>query len=128
MDVPQSTTELLRVKRRLEEGRLIATRKRVRTRSGSSWKTARPIPWREPCNSAMSRWIPTTGSVILRMVFPNPEGVLLPGMFVRAVVKEGVNEQAILVPQQGVSRDPKGDPYALVVDAEGKVGHADAHA
>ena len=64
---------------------------------------------------------PTTGSVILRMVFPNPEGVLLPGMFVRAVVKEGVNEQAILIPQQAVSRDPKGNPLALIVDAEGKV-------
>ena len=45
----------------------------------------------------------------------------MPGMFVRAVVKEGVNEQAILVPQQAVSRDPKGDPIALMVDAEGKV-------
>jgi len=63
---------------------------------------------------------PTTGSVILRVVFPNPEGVLLPGMFVRAIVKEGVNEQAILISQQGVSRDPKGNPFALVVDAESK--------
>ena len=64
---------------------------------------------------------PTTGSVILRTVFPNPEGVLLPGLFVRAVVKEGINEQAILVPQQAVSRDPKGNPLALIVDASGKV-------
>ncbi len=55
------------------------------------------------------------------MVFPNPNGVLLPGMFVRAVVKEGVNEQAILIPQQAVSRDPKGNPVALIVDASGKV-------
>ena len=64
---------------------------------------------------------PTTGSVILRVVFPNPKGVLLPGMFVRAVIKEGVNEQAILVPQQSVSRDHKGNPFALIVNAEGKV-------
>ena len=64
---------------------------------------------------------PTTGSVILRTVFPNPEGVLLPGMFVRAVVKEGVKEEAILIPQQGVARDPKGNPLALIVDASGKV-------
>jgi membrane fusion protein (multidrug efflux system) len=64
---------------------------------------------------------PSTASVILRMVFPNPEGVLLPGMFVRAVVKEGVNDQAILIPQQAVSRDPKGNPVALLVNAEGKV-------
>jgi membrane fusion protein (multidrug efflux system) len=55
------------------------------------------------------------------MVFPNPDGVLLPGMFVRAVVKEGVNEHAILIPQQVVSRDPKGNPIALVVNGESKV-------
>ena len=59
--------------------------------------------------------------MILRVVFPNPNGVLLPGMFVRAVVKEGVNDQAILIPQQAVSRDPKGNPVALIVDADGKV-------
>lgn len=63
---------------------------------------------------------PTTGSVILRVVFPNPEDVLLPGMFVRAEITEGVDEKAILIPQQGVSRDPKGNPFALVVDAESK--------
>jgi membrane fusion protein (multidrug efflux system) len=62
-----------------------------------------------------------TGSVILRTVFPNPNGVLLPGMFVRAVVKEGVNKQAILLPQQAVSRDPKGNPLVLIVNADGKV-------
>ena len=65
---------------------------------------------------------PTTGSVILRVVFPNPEGVLLPGMFVRTVVKEGINKQAILIPQQGVSRDHKGNPVALIVDGQSKVG------
>ncbi len=64
---------------------------------------------------------PTTGTVILRVVFPNPDGVLLPGMFVRAVIKEGVNKQALLVPQQAVSRDPKGNPLALIVDGSGKV-------
>ena len=64
---------------------------------------------------------PTTGSVTLRAVFPNPESVLLPNMFVRAVVKEGVQERGILVPQQAVSRDPKGNPLALVVGGEGKV-------
>jgi membrane fusion protein (multidrug efflux system) len=65
---------------------------------------------------------PTTGSVILRVVFPNSEGVLLPGMFARAVIKEGVKEQAILVPQQGVDRDRKGNPFALIVNNQGKVG------
>ena len=55
------------------------------------------------------------------MVFPNPKGVLLPGMFVRAVVQEGVSDAGILFPQQAVSRDPKGNPVALIVDAGGKV-------
>jgi membrane fusion protein (multidrug efflux system) len=63
---------------------------------------------------------PTTASVILRVVFPNPKNVLLPGMYVRAVVREGIEERAILIPQQAVSRDPKGNPLALIVDAEGK--------
>ena len=64
---------------------------------------------------------PTTGSVTLRLVFPNPNQVLLPGMFVRAVVQEGVSQQALLVPQQGVTRDTKGSPIAWVVNADEKV-------
>jgi membrane fusion protein (multidrug efflux system) len=64
----------------------------------------------------------SSGSFIQRMVFPNPRLVLLPGMYVRAIVQEGEVDQAILVPQQAVARDPKGNPIALVVDGEGKVG------
>ncbi len=64
---------------------------------------------------------PSTGSFILRMVFPNPKHTLLPGMYVRAVIQEGVVDRAILAPQQAVSRDPKGNPVALIVDAQGKV-------
>jgi membrane fusion protein (multidrug efflux system) len=56
------------------------------------------------------------------MVFPNPKHILLPGMYVRAALQEGEVEKAILVPQQGISRDPKGNPVALVVDGDGKVG------
>jgi membrane fusion protein (multidrug efflux system) len=63
----------------------------------------------------------STGSFILRMVFPNPKHILLPGMYVRAIVQEGEVDQAILAPQQGVSRDPKGNPMALIVDGGGKV-------
>lgn len=62
-----------------------------------------------------------TGMVTLRAVFPNPDLQLLPGMYVRAVLEEGVREQAILVPQQGVTRDSKGGATALLVNAEGKV-------
>lgn len=63
----------------------------------------------------------TTGSVTLRCVFPNPDGVLLPGMFVRARLEEGVNQQAITVPQLAVSRASDGSASVLTVDAANKV-------
>ncbi|WP_369787927.1 efflux RND transporter periplasmic adaptor subunit [Rouxiella sp. WC2420] len=62
-----------------------------------------------------------TGSVTLRAVFPNPQHILLPGMFVHASVDEGVIENAILAPQQAIVRDPKGNATAMVVDANNKV-------
>ena len=120
VDVPQSTTELLRLKRRLEDGRL--------NPNGTDQKKAnlileagRAYPLEGTLQFRDITVDPTTGSVTLRLVFPNPKGLLLPGMFVRVVVKEGVSEQAILVPQQAVSRDPKGNPIALIVDTGGKV-------
>jgi membrane fusion protein (multidrug efflux system) len=120
VDVPQSTTELLRLKRRLEDGRL--------NPNGTDQKKAnlileagRAYPLEGTLQFRDITVDPTTGSVTLRLVFPNPKGLLLPGMFVRAVVQEGIAEDAILIPQQAVSRDPKGNPLALIVDAEGKV-------
>jgi len=120
VDVPQSTTELLRLQRRLEEGRLKQNgtkQKRVKLilEDGAAYPLEGTLQFRDVSVD------PTTGVVILRIIFPNPEGVLLPGMFVQAVVTEGVNEQAILIPQQSVSRDPKGNPIALTVDSAGKV-------
>ncbi|MDP9565062.1 UNVERIFIED_ORG: membrane fusion protein (multidrug efflux system) [Kosakonia oryzae] len=63
----------------------------------------------------------TTGSITLRAVFPNPDHSLLPGMFVRAKLEEGVNPNAMLVPQQGVTRTPRGDATAMVVGEGDKV-------
>ncbi|CAH5844197.1 Multidrug export protein AcrE [Klebsiella aerogenes] len=63
----------------------------------------------------------STGSITLRAVFPNPQHTLLPGMFVRARIDEGVNPQAILVPQQGVTRTPRGDATVLIVNAQNQV-------
>jgi membrane fusion protein (multidrug efflux system) len=63
----------------------------------------------------------TTGSVTVRAIFPNPNFILLPGMFVRAHIEEGVSDDAILVPQVGVTHDPQGHATALVVGADGKV-------
>ncbi len=120
VDVTQSSTELLRLQHRLQAGQLSQDSKNgneVELLLGDGTK----YPLRGKLQFRDVSVEPSTASVVLRMVFPNPDGVLLPGMFVRAVVTEGVNEEAILIPQQTVSRDPKGNPYALVVDAEGKV-------
>ncbi len=120
VDVPQSTSDLLRLRRRMEDGHLNRdggdqNKVSLVLEDNSSYPQEGTLQFRDVSVD------PTTGSVILRMVFPNPKGVLLPEMFVRALVKEGVNEQAILVPQQGVLRNPKGEPYAMVVDGAGKV-------
>jgi len=63
----------------------------------------------------------STGSITLRAVFPNPNNVLLPGMFVRAILEEGLNEHAILVPQRGITRNPAGEATVMVVGNEEKV-------
>ncbi len=120
VDVPQSTTELLRLNRRMEGGHFNqngTNQKQVKLlmEDGTVYPLEGTLQFRDVTVD------PTTGSVTLRIVFPNPEGVLLPGMFVRVVVQEGVQEQAILIPQQAVSRDAKGNPIALIVDAESKV-------
>jgi membrane fusion protein (multidrug efflux system) len=62
-----------------------------------------------------------TGSVTLRAKFPNPDDTLLPGMYVRAVLDEAVSQEAVLAPQQGITRDPKGNATAMVVGAKGTV-------
>lgn len=120
VDVPQSTTELLRLQKRLADGQLNrdpTDQQKVRLilEDGSEYPTEGTLQFRDVTVD------PATGSVILRVVAPNPQGVLLPGMFVRAVVTEGVHDQAILAPQQAVSRDLKGNPVALVVGPENKV-------
>ncbi|TPG39815.1 efflux RND transporter periplasmic adaptor subunit [Sphingomonas koreensis] len=64
---------------------------------------------------------PDTGAVTLRATFPNPNGMLLPGLYVRAKLVEGVRQQAILAPQEGISHDPRGRATALVVNKANKV-------
>jgi membrane fusion protein (multidrug efflux system) len=120
VDVAQSTAELLRLRRRLEGGEIRREGKEQNKAAliledGTQYPQEGTFQFRDVTVE------PTTGSVTLRMVFPNPEHTLLPGMFVRAVVKEGVQQQAILIPQQGVSRDPKGNPVALIVGPDGIV-------
>jgi len=120
VDVFQATAELLRLKRRLEDRRITTNgtkqnKVKLLLEDGTAYPLEGTLQFRDVSVD------PTTGSVVLRIVFPNPEGILLPGMYVRAVVTEGVSEQAILIPQQAVARDPKGNPMAMVVDGAGKV-------
>jgi len=120
VDVPQSTADLLRLERRLADGRLIRDGNsqnavQLILEDGTKYPVEGTLQFRDVSVD------PTTATVILRMVFPNPKGVLLPGMFVRAAVKEGASEKAILIPQQSVIRDPKGNPLALLVNAAGMV-------
>jgi membrane fusion protein (multidrug efflux system) len=120
VDVPQSTTQLLRWKSRQAAGRLNpngAGQKKVKLilEDGTVYAGEGTLQFRDVTVD------PSTGAVTLRVVFPNPQGVLLPGMFVRTVVQEGVQEGAILIPQQAVGRDPKGNPVALIVAGGGKV-------
>jgi len=120
VDVTQSSAELLRLKRNFETGRLSTNGKDQRNvqlllEDGTRYPLEGTLQFRDVTVDS------TTGSYTLRIVVPNPENLLLPGMFVRAVVQEGVAEQTILAPQQGVSRTPKGDPIALVVDESGTV-------
>jgi membrane fusion protein (multidrug efflux system) len=119
VDVIQASTDLLRLRRELESGNLKSGSSRGKVRllleDGTLYTLTGTLQFQDVTVDS------TTGSVTLRIVFTNPKQVLLPGMFVRAVIEEGVDEQALLIPQQGVSRDPKGNPIALVVNAAGKV-------
>ena len=120
VDVPQSTNELLRLRRRVEEGHLHHNGKdqskvRLILEDGSTYPLEGTLQFRDVTVDS------TTGSVTLRVIVPNPKSLLLPGMFLRAVVQEGINNEAILIPQQAVSRDPMGNPVTFIVDGEGKV-------
>lgn len=118
VDVPQSTADLNRLRRRLSQDdtfRQGTDQVQVVLEDGAIYSHKGTLQFRDVSVD------PTTGSVILRVVVPNPDGVLLPGMFVRAVIEEGIDERAILVPQQAVSRDPRGTPLALVVNDAGKI-------
>ncbi len=120
VDVTQSSANLLELRKKIAAGQ-IKGMGTGQIKAKLILEDGTPYPQEGDVNFSDVTVEPSTGSFILRMTFPNPEQILLPGMYVRAVLQEGVVEQGMLVPQQGVLRDRKGDPYALVVDAEGKV-------
>jgi membrane fusion protein, multidrug efflux system len=120
VDVTQPTTTLLRLRQEAAAGLLKQnaageTPVRVRLEDGSDYAHPGMLQFSEVTVDL------TTGSVTLRALVPNPERLLLPGMFVRERIEEGVREGAVLAPQQGISHDQKGQPTALVVGADGVV-------
>jgi membrane fusion protein, multidrug efflux system len=120
VDLTQSSSQLLRLQRELNNGQLKSVRDqqaavRLILEDGTEYREKGTLQFSEVSVDQ------GTGSVTLRAVFPNPRQVLLPGMFVRAQIEEGVNEQAILVPQRGVIRNQRGEPTALVVGVNNRV-------
>lgn len=120
IDVTQPARDLLGLRRDLAEGRLQkagedAAKVKLTLEDGTQYAHEGKLEFSEVSVE------PTTGSVTLRAVFPNPDRVLLPGMFVHAQLVAGLKSEAILAPQQGITRNPKGDATAMVINAENKV-------
>ncbi|MGE4298038.1 MAG: efflux RND transporter periplasmic adaptor subunit [Desulfovibrionaceae bacterium] len=120
VDVTQSSNDLLRLKRDLASGRLKSS---VANGAAVSllYEDGSRYPLQGRLQFADITVDQSTGVVTLRTVFPNPDGDLLPGLYVRAVLEEGVNEHAILAPQRAVSRDAKGNAVAMVVRPDNTV-------
>ncbi|WP_404990903.1 efflux RND transporter periplasmic adaptor subunit [Duganella sp. 3397] len=118
VDVTQSSEDLLRLKREMADGSLKQSGQAKVTlvlADGTKYAEAGKLQFSDVSVDQ------GTGNVTLRAIFPNPKQNLLPGMFVRAVIESGVDEKAITVPQQGVTRNQKGEATALVLNKEGKV-------
>jgi len=120
VDITQSSTEMLRLQKQLASGDLVnAGDNQAEVRLTLEDGTTYPEPGSLKVSEVSVD--PSTGSVALRAVFPNPRRELLPGMFVRANLMRGTRAAALLVPQRGVTRNPKGEATVLLVDADNKV-------
>jgi membrane fusion protein (multidrug efflux system) len=116
VDIQQSAADVLALRRSLAQGDLMPASAEVRLKleDGSDYGRVGRVQFTEVTVDQ------GTGTVTLRATFPNPDGVLLPGMFVRAVLPQAINARAFLVPQQAVSRDPKGAATLFVVGPNNK--------
>jgi membrane fusion protein (multidrug efflux system) len=120
VDISQSVATLLRLERELAQGRLKTTgdnqaQVKLTLEDNSTYDQLGTLQFSEASVDQ------GTGSVILRAVFPNPKDLLLPGMFVRAELEEGVQDNALLIPQPAVTHDAKGQATAFVVTPDNKV-------
>ncbi|MDR5830395.1 efflux RND transporter periplasmic adaptor subunit [Caballeronia sp. LP006] len=120
VDLTQSSLDGLKLRRQIQEGRLTASGPNA-AKVSLILEDGRVYPEQGRLQFSDVTVDPSTGSVTVRAVFENKDRVLLPGMFVRARIEEGVNPQALVVPVTGVTHDQKGTPIALIVDTDGKV-------
>jgi membrane fusion protein (multidrug efflux system) len=117
VDVTQSSSELLNLRKQLSAGmaQQANTPVEIVLEDGTPYEHKGKLTFSDVTVD------PATGSYLLRVVVPNPKNVLLPGAYVRAVLGNAVRENAVLVPQRAVTRDPKGNATALVLGADDKV-------
>ena len=118
VDLTQSSSELLQLRKELAAGTLKSTEElpvTILLEDGTEYSHPGKLAFSEVTVD------PSTGSFMLRVVVPNPDHLLMPGMYVRAELGNGVRQNAILVPQQGIARDPKGNTSAMVVGMDDKV-------
>jgi membrane fusion protein (multidrug efflux system) len=118
IDIVQSSAQLLRLKANLRSGQLLESENAKVTlilEDGSTYEQQGILQFAEVNVDE------TTGSVTLRAEFPNPDGILLPGMYVRALLNVGQDPQAILVPQRAITRNSKGQAVAMLVDKDNNV-------
>jgi membrane fusion protein (multidrug efflux system) len=117
VDIPQSSVDVLKLRTQLAQGTLTAGDLAIHLKleDGSAY----PLPGKLKVSGVAVNT--TSGAVTLRAEVPNPDGLLLPGMYVRAVLDQARDPAAILVPQAGVARDASGKAVSVVVDTDGKV-------
>ena len=119
VDITQSSQDLLRLRAQFTNGELRSAAEeapvRLKLENGAMYPHEGRLQFTDVSVDE------STGMVSLRALFPNPEHILLPGMYVRAVIAEGVDENALLVPQRALRCDPKGQASVLLVDGGGKV-------
>jgi membrane fusion protein (multidrug efflux system) len=115
VDIDQSSSELLALERSAQRGQIdrggpLSAEVTLTLDDGSVYPLKGKLQFTDVTVD------PTTGTVRLRAIFPNPDGFLLPGLYVRATINEGMDPHGILIPQLAVGRNPKGEPTVLVVD------------
>lgn len=120
VDVTQSSADLLKLKQNLASG-MLKNSGAAQAKVKLLLEDGTPYPLTGTLKFSEVTVDQSTGSITLRAVFPNPKQTLLPGMFVRAILEEGTIDQAILIPQRGVTRNPKGEAMVMTIGAEEKV-------